>query len=173
MKKLASTLALLIALISGRSVAHAAEIKIGYVDMQRAVKEVEEGKKAFKKLKKKYNRYQKEIKAKEEEVKKFQEEIKKQSVVLTEEGKKQKAVEMQRKLLEFQNAYLEKQRDLQQREGKLMGPIINKLVRLVQEMGATGEYTIILEKTDSRLLWAQQSLDITNELIRRFNSAKK
>jgi outer membrane protein len=76
-------------------------------------------------------------------------------------------------VLEFQNLYLEKQRDLQQRESKLMSPIIGRLVKLVQQLGERGEYTMILEKNDSRILFAQQSLDLTNEVIRLYNSGKK
>jgi len=153
--------------------AGAADLKLGYVDMQRAVKEVEEGKRAFKKLRRTYNRYQKEIRKKEQDLKKFQEELKKQALLLTEDAKKQKGQELQRKVLEFQNLYLEKQRDLQQRESKLMSPIIGRLVKLVQQLGERGEYTMILEKNDSRILFAQQSLDLTNEVIRLYNSGKK
>jgi outer membrane protein len=149
-----------------------AEVKLAFVDMQRAVKEVDEGKKAFKRLKRVYNKYQKEIRNKEKEVKQFQEDLKKQSLVLTEDAKKQKAAELQRKFLEFQNMYMEKQKKLQERESKLMGPIISKLVKIVQAMGASGDYTMIFEKTDSRIIWAQASMDLTNEVIRRYNASK-
>ena len=39
-------------------------------------------------------------------------------------------------------------------------------------MGSSGDYTMIFEKTDSRIIWAQSSTDLTNEVIRRFNSGK-
>jgi outer membrane protein len=171
MKKLVAVSVLALGAIAAR--AAAAELKIAYVDMQRAVKEVEEGKRAFKKLRRAFNKFQKQIRKKEEEVKRFQEDLKQQSLVLTDDAKKQKQAEFQRKLMEFQTLYLEKQKDLQQRESKLMGPIIARLVKVVQEIGQTGEYTAVFEKTDSRLLFAQPSLDLTNEVIRRYNARKK
>jgi len=42
----------------------------------------------------------------------------------------------------------------------------------VQALGSSGEYSMIFEKTDSRLIWAQASMDLTNEVIRRYNAGK-
>jgi len=149
-----------------------AELKLAYVDMQRVVKESNDGKKAFRRLKKTYTRYQKLIKKKEEEIKAFQESLKQQAMMLTEDAKKTKAQELQRRVLEFQNFYVEKQRDLQQREQKAMAPILGKIVKLVQGIGSAGEYTMVLEKSESRILFAAPSLDLTNEVIRRVNGGK-
>ena len=54
----------------------------------------------------------------------------------------------------------------------MMAPIIGKIVKVVQALGGSGEYTMILEKTDARILWAQPALDLTNEVIRRYNTGK-
>jgi outer membrane protein len=147
-----------------------AQLKLGYVDMQRAVKEIGDGKKAYKKLKRIYNRYQKQIKKKENAIKKFQQQLKDTGMMLTDEAKRQKAMEMQKMVAEFQQIYVEKQRDLQTREAKIMGPILKKLGKVVGVVGQGGDYTMIFEKADSRLLWAQPALDLTNEIIRRYNT---
>jgi len=152
------------------STAAYAELKLAYVDMQRVVKESNAGKRAFRTLKKRYNRYQKEIRKKENAIKAYQESLKQQAMMLTDDAKRQKAADLQRKVLEFQNFYVEKQKDLQSREQKMMGPIITKIAKLVQTLGSGGEYTMILEKTDARILWAQPALDLTNEVIRRYNA---
>jgi outer membrane protein len=150
-----------------------AELKLGYVDVQRAIRDTSDGKKAYKKLKRTYNRYQRQIKKKEDAIKKFQAQLKDQAMMLTDDAKKQKAEELQKMVIEFQQTYINKQRELQGREAKVMGPIINRLVKVVQTIGQSGDYTMIFEKGDSRLLWAQPALDLTNEVIRRYNSRKK
>ena len=168
MKKLLSVIACCAAwLVSTEALA---ELKLGFVDMQRAMQEIGDGKKAYKKLKRIYNRYQKQIKKKETAIKKFQQQLKDTGMMLTDEAKRQKAGEMQKMVAEFQQIYVEKQRDLQTREGKIMAPILKKLAKVVGVIGQGTDYTMIFEKADSRLLWAQPALDLTNEVIRRYNA---
>ena len=44
--------------------------------------------------------------------------------------------------------------------------------RILGKMGKSGKYTMIFEKTESSLLWAEPHLELTNELIRRFNAGE-
>lgn len=148
----------------------AGALKVAYVEMQRALRQTNDGKSAFKKLKRVYKKYQKQIRKKEKALKKLQKKLKKQALVLTQKARAAKARGLQRKFLEFQAFYMDKQKKLQKRESKLMAPIIKCLMRHVQDMGSSGDYTMIFDRADSRLVYAQPSLNLTNELIRRYNS---
>jgi len=66
----------------------AAEQKIGYVNLQQAVSEVDEGKAAREALKKEFDQKQKMLDDKQNELKRLKEELDKLMVVMSEESKR-------------------------------------------------------------------------------------
>jgi Skp family chaperone for outer membrane proteins len=44
---------------------------------------------------------------------------------------------------------------------------------VIKEIGEQGGYTLILEVQDARLLYAKPHLDLTNEVIRKYNGKYK
>jgi outer membrane protein len=44
--------------------------------------------------------------------------------------------------------------------------------RILQTMGRDQKWTLILEKNESSVLYSEASLDLTNELIRRYNAGE-
>jgi Skp family chaperone for outer membrane proteins len=77
--------------------------------------------------------------------------------------------EFQNKLLELQQVFMKEQQELQSAEAKQLGAITEKMKKIVAEIGQQGGYTIILEIQDARLLFAKPHLDLTNEVIRKYN----
>lgn len=153
----------------------AADLKIGYVDLQRAVSEVEEGKAARAQLKREFDEKQKKLDAKEAELKKLQAEFEKQAVVLSEAAKREKAEELERKFGEAQALLRQLQQELGGRERELMGSLFEKMGQIVKEIAEAEGFTFVLEKNQSGIMYAPASLDVTNELVRKYNArfAKK
>src|SRR4051812_44361216 len=83
-----------------------AEQKIAYVDLQRALEETEEGKRAKAKLKSDFEKKQKELDARQEELKKMKADLDKQSNILKPEALQQKQQELQGKLIALQETYM-------------------------------------------------------------------
>lgn len=154
--------------------AHAEKPLIGYVNLQRAVIEVEEGKRAQASLQKKIDEKKKAIEPKEAELKALRDTLEKQSVVKKDDAatRKQRA-EFQQKLIELQQTMMKEQQELQGIEQKELSAITAKMRKVIDQIGREGGYTLILESTDARLLFAKAHLDLTNEVIRKYNAKHK
>lgn len=166
---------LVIAGLLAPGLAAAADLKIGYVDLQRAVSEVEEGKAARAQLKREFDEKQKKLDAKEAELKRLQAEFEKQAVVLSEAAKRDKAAELERKFGEAQALLRQLQQELGGRERELMGSLFDKMGQIVKEIAEAEGFTFVLEKNQSGIMYAPSSLDVTNEVVRKYNArfAKK
>jgi outer membrane protein len=159
----------LIAALSFARAAHADEIKLGYVDLQRALNEVEEGAKAKAALKKEFDEKQKQLDAKQNELKSLKDELDSRGTMMKPEVKQDKLNELQKKLMETQQTYMQLQQELSKREQDATAEIFKKMGVILQTMGEEQGYTLIVEK--SAVLYAKGALDLTNELIRRYNDA--
>jgi outer membrane protein len=142
--------------------------KIAYVDLQQALNKVEEGKKAKARLQKDFAAKQKSLDSQQNEVKALKEELEK-GVMLSDEVKRQKAMVLQQKMYELQQLYVQLQQELSQKEAKATKKIFDKMGKIIEQIGKEKGYDLILEKTESSVLYAKQGMDITDELIKRFN----
>lgn len=156
------------------SVAAAQDVKIAYVDLQRALNEVEDGKAAKGKLKKMFEDRQKQLDAEQEELRKYKEKLEGEikGNLLSDEAKREKAMEYQRKFYELQMTFTKLQKELTEAEAKETRKIFERFQKILKDVGLEKGYTIILEKTESSILWAPASLDITDLLIQRYNAGK-
>ncbi|MBI5327077.1 MAG: OmpH family outer membrane protein [Deltaproteobacteria bacterium] len=84
----------------------AAELKIGYINLQRALNDSLAGKAAFAELEAETQKRQEKVDVKQEEIKKLNEEVEKKRVVWSEDMKEQKHKELQARMQEFQRFYL-------------------------------------------------------------------
>lgn len=146
-----------------------AEDKVGVVDLQRALNEVEEGATAKAALKKEFDEKQRQLDSRQNELKKLKDELDAQSTMMTSEKKQEKVADLQKKLLEVQQLYYSLQQDLSKREGEVTGQIFQKMGVILASMGAEQGYSAILEK--SAVPYFKPALDVTNELIRRYNAS--
>lgn len=159
-------------LLLGGAAAHA-ETKFGYVDLQRALNEVEEGKNAKAKLKKEFDGKQATLDQKQDELKKLKAEFDKQSLVLAEDKKRAKQEELQQKFFELQGLYAKLQKELTAQEAELTQDIFKKMGVIIAEIAEREGFTVVLEKNDGGVLYAPPANDLTNELIRRYNDKYK
>src|SRR5438270_2824554 len=84
----------------------------GYVDLQRALEETDDGKKAKSKLKSDFDRKQKELDVKQDELKKMKEDFDKKQALLKSEAVAKAQKDMQERLVALQETYARLQRDL-------------------------------------------------------------
>ncbi len=161
-------LAAALALASTASPAFADD-KIGVVDIRRALTEVEEGAAAKKALEKEFKDKQKQLDARQDELKRMKDELDAQSTMMAPEKKQEKVAELQRKLVEVQQLYVSLQQDLSKREADATAGIVQKMEVILKQMGDDDGYAAIIER--ATVPYFKPSLDVTNELIRRYNSA--
>lgn len=148
------------------------EIKIGYVDMQKALQTVEVGKKAKAELETEFNKKNKELQAEEASIRKMHEEFQKQASVLNEAARNKKQAEIQERFMKLQENRQKSQMEIQKKEQALTEPLIKKLRTLIKEMSEKKGYQLVLEKNENSVLYSLEKDDMTQDLITEFNKKK-
>jgi outer membrane protein len=159
---------LLLALAAVPALARA-EQKIGYVDLQRALNEVEEGKTAKALLQKDFAEKQKQLDAKKVDFEQRQADFEKQSVVMSEQARKDQTADLDRRARDLQALFMNLQKDLTEREREATRGIFDRMNAIVREIAEADGFTYVLEK-GAGIVYAPASLDVTNELIRKYNA---
>jgi len=153
--------------------AWAADSKIAYVDIQKAINECNAGKEAKKTISKDVEKFQHLIADKQKELQGMKESLEKQALMLTPDARANKEKEYQNKLREFQRWGEDSQNELNQKRMEMERNISVALVKVVQKIGADEGYTLILEKNESIVLFASKAIDITDRAIKAFDAQKK
>ena len=171
MKKLilSITLIVLTAVFSGAAVA--AELKLGYVNLQKALNECLAGKEAVLELETETKKRQEQIDVKQEDLKKLNEEIEKKKTVWSADMQEQKQKELQVKMQEFQRFYLQSNDDLKRREQEKKTVIIKDLIEIAKPLGKEKGYTFLFELQG--LIYGPPEEDMTNDLIKAYDAEYK
>lgn len=151
--------------------AGAEEYKIGVVDLQKAIGETNEGQSAKKKLKAIFTQKQKELDDKQSDLKKLKDDFEKQKSILKPEAAQARARELEQKFVDLQQTYLRLQKDLSEKEQQMTQPIFGRMRNVIAQIAERDGFTMILERSDG-VLFARPSLDLTNEVIRRYNAGE-
>lgn len=149
-----------------------AEVKLGYVDMQKAIQNTKAGQKAKKDLESEFEKRKKSLQTKENDLKKKSEELEKQAMVLSDEVRGKKQREFQQAMMEFQQLVQKNQQEIQQQERKLTEPIVKKLQDVINDIAKKDNYSVILEKRENGVLFSKSELDITDQVVKAFESKK-
>lgn len=152
--------------------AFAAETKIGYVDLQKAITKTSEGKNAKKKLEKEFKKKQADLQKKEADLKSMTKDLEKKSLVLSDDVKLKKQRTLQEEVLKYRELVGKSQMEIQQKERDLTMPIINKLRTIIGEIASKEGYTMILEKSEQSVLWAKSDADLTEKIVKEFEKRK-
>lgn len=151
--------------------AHAADIKIGYVDLRKALQETSTGKKAQKDLKKEYDAKKEDLEKKEKDLKTMNDDLDKKKMVLSDEVKSKKQIELQQEMAKFQQQVQQTQASLQKKERDLTQPILEKLQDILDKKAKSESYTMIFEKSEQSVLWARKDLDLTDEVVKAYEKS--
>ena len=170
MMKISMFMAALLAASLAASRVEAAAQKIGYVDLQRTLNETKAGKAARDRLESDKKKKQAEIDKQQADLKKEFEAFEKQKVVLKDDARLKKERELQDKYVALQNKFLALQQDLSKAEAKLTREILEKAGKIIEDIARGAGYTMIVEKNEGAVLWADPSNDITTELNRRLDA---
>jgi outer membrane protein len=148
-----------------------AQAKIAVVDLQRAIHETEEGRKAQANLKTLFESRQKGLDKKQEELKKLKEEIEKQQSLWTPEVRQTKVESYQKQIVELQQVYVDYQRELAEKESELTKSIVERMERILRRIGQAEGYALIIDR-GAGVIFAPTNLDLTDVVIQRYNAGE-
>jgi outer membrane protein len=146
-----------------------ADFKVGYVDLQRALLDVHEGRAAKEKLKADLDKKKADFEAEQNKLRDDKNVLDKQAAMMSEEVRNQKFAELQKRLFDLTQKAEKLQADMAQAEQRELKRIFEKMDPIIASFAQRDGLTMMFEKTDSGLVYAPASLDYTNELVRAYN----
>lgn len=152
----------------------AADVKIGYANLMKALNESEAGLKAKEYLKEEKKKLEDALNTKQEELKKAKEEIDKKGSVWNKETLEAKEKDFRTKRDEFQKLYMDYDEQLKKKEQEKQGQILEDLNSVVEEVAKKKGLTYVFERSIGGILYAAPSeADITKEVIETYNKRYK
>jgi outer membrane protein len=142
-------------------------IKMGSVDIQKALNTCEAGKAAAAKLNKSLEDARKKYEAQGQALQKEQESLERQSSMLDEQVFKDKVRDFQSKAREWERFRKDVETDIRQQHNEIVDRISKELIEITEQLGKEGGYTLVVER--SLVPYIDPSLDITDQLIKRYN----
>ncbi|MFQ5849147.1 MAG: OmpH family outer membrane protein [Candidatus Binatia bacterium] len=145
------------------------KVKIGFVDIQRAISESKAGKRARKRFQDEVKKVEAHLLKEKQELEQLRSDIDKKGLLLKEQERKNLEKEFQRKLRDYQRNMRDSQQDLRQRESEMTAEIIRELEKVVTEFGKREKYTVILDSL--QLLYMDQAVNLTNKVIELYDNS--
>ena len=143
------------------------ELKVGFVNVQKAISQSKRGEQAR-------ETFQRAVKAREQALRKEQAAIEKErrtlekQAVLMKESERAKAQRrFQLRVRDFERKKRDMQDELRLREREMTDEILKDLQKVIAEVGKTGKFTMILER--GQLLYTDKGTDITDDVIKLYN----
>lgn len=162
------TLALLLLTVGNAS---AADLKFGVVNLQEVLKKSEPGLSAQEAMKEKLMDVQGDLEKRKKEIEDLRSEMEKQNLVLTLEAKQDKELEFKRKVRDYQDMLEVYRRRVGMEQSKLTKPIEEVLIEVLKEYGSKNKFTMLFDKGGNGMLYADDALDVTNDIILELNKA--
>lgn len=144
------------------------KVKIGYIDLQRAISESQAGKRAKERFQAQVKKVEADLLKEKQELERLKAELDKKGPLLKDEERRNLEADLQKRYVNYQRTMTDHQQDLRQKEGLMTSDILKDLERIVNEVGKAEKFTLILER--SQLLYSDQGIDVTNRVIEVYNS---
>jgi len=153
--------------------AQAPGLKIGFVDIQKAVNECNSGKEAKKTIVKEVEKVQRQFADKQKELQAMKEALDKQAPMLNPDVRANKEKDLQNKVREFQRWQEDSQNEVNQKRVEMERNISMGLQKVIQKLGADEGYTFIMELNENIVLFASKAVDLTDRVIKLHDAQKK
>ena len=146
-----------------------AGVKIGYVDLQKALNESSAGKAAKVELQGIMKKMQKAIDTKVARTEQLKSELEKQAMVLSPAAKKAKEDELAKLTKETRDLITSSNAEMQKKRQEKEVAILNRIKTVIDDIGAKEHYLVILPA--DVILYSKSGVEITDEVIDRMNAA--
>jgi len=148
-----------------------ADAKLGVVDVQRVIDESNRGKEARNLLQKRFEQEKAALEKKGKAIELFKEDLEKQALVLTPEKRAEKQDELQRRIKEFNRLKKDKQEEFNKKQMQVLREVMGAVMKVIQGYGQEHGFTAILDGTQGPVLFVGDGVDITAEIVARFNQS--
>lgn len=162
----------LMAMVIAAALPAAAQVTVALIDVQRVVSESDPGKEAFQKLKEAQDAKVEEGRALTQEFETLREQFEKQRFTLSDEKLDEMRKQLEDRQIALKRFQDDAQRELEEKRRKELEKLEATIMPIVTTIGAEKGLTLIFDKYRAGLLYADDSVDITDEVIQRFNTSQ-
>lgn len=139
---------------------------VAVVDMQKVLADTKQGQAARKKL-------EDSSKAKQEKLDQKRKKLEADTLKLRDMKDQQKAAQLEEQLqkdyMEMQQVYMTMQQELAQQEARTLEDIYKNCQTIIDKLATELNVDLVLVRDDSTVLFVEPGLDITSELVKRYN----
>ena len=153
------------------SAAMAQSGKVATIDVQRLVTDSVAGKEALARLKKLQDQKIAEGKAKNEEIDGLRKRLNEGRLSLADDKISELEKQLEEKVTGLRRFQEDAERDFNKSREATFGEIERRVFPVIEKVGKEGGYSFIFNKFQSGLLYADDTADITDQIIQRFDGA--
>lgn len=145
-----------------------AEVRLAFIDIQRALNECRAGKQAKGTFRAHIDQLQGQLEQEQRSVEDLKRQLEQKGALMQPDQRQNLEDEYGKKLRRFQDDVKNSREELQQKDNEVTGAIVRDLATVVRQLSEKNGYTMVMEK--GTLLWAVPSADITDEVIRSYDA---
>lgn len=153
-------------LAAGVTAAAAQELKIGYVNSDRVLRDAAPAKAAQAKLESEFGKREKDLADLAGRLKSASEKFDKESPTLAESERARRQRDLLEQDREFQRRRREFQEDLNQRKNEELAAVVERANRVIKQIFEADKYDLILQEA----VFASGKVDITEKVIQALNA---
>jgi outer membrane protein len=149
----------------------AAQGKIGVINIQRAIGDTAEGKKAFADLSKKYQPRQQELQRLQQEIQAINDQLSKQAATLSDDEQRRLSRDLEDKQKLLKRSTEDAQSDFATDRDEAIRRIGQKMVQIISEYAQQNGYSLVVDDAQIPVYYASKDLDLTEEIVKRYDAA--
>lgn len=146
--------------------------KIACVDVAKVIGQSKTGQSAQKQLDDERKKVEDMLSQKKGEFDRQQQALEKQRATLSEKALSEKEEQLISLDKDLKRNLQDKRESFQRDKVRIQGDLFSKIRKVITEIGKERGFTVILERSGQGVLYAGNNVDITDDVIKRFDSAK-
>lgn len=150
-----------------------AEQKIGYIDLQAVMTQSKAGKATRATLKKLVDRKKSSIKKDEDKLQGMQKEFEKDKMLMSKEQLQKKQEEFRTRMQSYQQKVSESEGELNKKQAELTEAMLKDVEKIIADVAKNNNFTMLVDKARGGIVFADKSLDMTAEVIKRYDASYK
>jgi outer membrane protein len=147
----------------------AAQTKVAVIDVQRVVTESDPGKEVMGRLKTLTDSKAQKGQTLQQELAALQDQFNKQRFTVSETRQAEMSKEIEDKQIAIRRFQDDAQREVTEAQRRELGGLEERILPIINAIGQERGLTLIFNKFQSGLVYADETIDITDEVIQRFN----
>ena len=144
--------------------------KIAVINVDRLVQESALGKEAFARVKRLNDQKKEEADKLAKELRDMEQKLADQGASMTDDKRDQLQKQYQEKAIAFKRFNDDAQRVLEDSQKKELEQLEKRVLPVIQQVGREKGYTLIFNKFNAGLVFADDGVDVTDEVLKRFNT---